>query len=145
MVKFGGLHLVLAQRGKRLNLLAAMISNGALFAAKLWTTTTADSFVGFLGLLRQSLADIGKPIVVIVYNASIHKAKVNHVIINHLAAQGLTLYFLLPFSPKLNRIELLSHKMKYTWMAVKCRDAKALEADAEHIVSNFGGELKFAF
>lgn len=141
----GQRHLVLAQRGKRLNLLAAMISNGELFGAKLWTTTTADAFVGFLGLLQKSLTHLCKPIVVILDNASIHKAKANQAIIKYLATQGLTLYFLPPYSPELNRIERLWHKMKYTWMAVKCRNAETLEADVEHIVSNFGSKFKFAF
>lgn len=141
----GQRHLILAQRGKRLNLLAAMISNGDLFSASLWTTTTADVFVGFLGMLQESLKHLCKPIVVIIDNASIHKAKANQEIIEFLAKQGLTLYFLPPYSPELNRIERLWHKMKYTWMAVKCRNAATLEADVDHIVSNFGGKFKFAF
>jgi transposase len=141
----GERHLVVAQRGKRLNLLGAMISNGSLFSAQLWTSTTADAFVGFLGLLKQSLAHLSKPIVVILDNASIHKAKANRPIIEYLAKHGLTLYFLPPYSPELNRIERLWHKMKYTWMAVKCRTAQMLEADVSDIVHNFGGKYKFAF
>lgn len=141
----GERHLVMAQRGKRLNLLAAMISNGSLVSAQLWTSTTADAFVGFLGLLKQSLAHLCKPIVVILDNASIHKAKASRPIIEFLAKHGLTLYFLPPYSPELNRIERLWHKMKYTWMAVKCRTAQMLEADVDDIVSNFGGKYKFSF
>jgi transposase len=141
----GERHLVMAQRGKRLNLLAAMISNGDLFSAKLWKTTTADIFVGFLGLLKESLAHLCKPIVVILDNASIHKAKANRSIIEFLAKQGLTLYFLPPYSPELNRIERLWHKMKYTWMAVKCRDSETLETDVDQILDNFGVKYKFAF
>lgn len=141
----GERHLVVAQRGKRLNLLAAMISDGTLFSAQLWTNTTADTFVGFLGLLKQSLAHLNKPIVVILDNASIHKAKASRSITDFLAKHGLTLYFLPPYSPELNRIERLWHKMKYTWMAVKCRDAHMLEADVHEIVSNFGSKYKFAF
>ncbi|WP_157648304.1 IS3 family transposase, partial [Burkholderia ubonensis] len=34
----------------------------------------------------------------------------------------LTLYFLPPYSPELNRIEKLWHKMKYEWLAFKARD-----------------------
>ena len=141
----GECHLVLAQRGKRLNVLAAMISNGSLFSAQLWTATTADAFIGFLGMLKQSLAHLRKPIVVILDNASIHKAKANRQIIGFLAQHGLTLYFLPPYSPELNRIERLWHKMKYTWMAVKCRTAQLLETDVDDIVSNFGRKYKIAF
>jgi transposase len=46
-----------------------------------------------------------------------------------LKKQGVTLYFLPPYSPELNRIEKLWHLMKYTWMNVKCRDSKTVETD----------------
>jgi transposase len=92
-----------------------------LFTAKFWETTTAALFGGFLGLLLES---VGGPLTVILDNASIHKAKE----IQPLLApeeKGLTLYFLPPYSPELNRIEKLWHKMKYEWMAFKARTAEA--------------------
>ncbi len=68
----GEVHLITAERGKRLNVLAALISTGALFSAMFWETTTAAAFAGFLGLLLKS---VGGPLTVILDNASIHKAK----------------------------------------------------------------------
>ena len=138
----GKRHLIEAKRGKRLNVLAAMISNGDLFSAKFWETTTASAFSGFMSLLQEHVA---KPITVILDNASIHKAKAERHIMELLKKQGVTLYFLPPYSPELNRIELLWHKMKYTWMAPKCRDAKALETDIGEILSNFGSKFTFSF
>ncbi len=138
----GKQHLIEARRGKRLNVLAAMISTGDLFSAKLWQTTTADTFAGFLGLLKEH---VGKPLTVILDNASIHKAKTIQPIVKYLENQGLTLYFLPPYSPELNRIERLWHKMKYTWMAAKCRDSATLEADIDNILSNFGSKFNFCF
>jgi hypothetical protein len=84
----GERHLVMAQRGKRLNLLAVMTSNGDLVSAKLWKTTTADVFVGFFGLLKESLTHLCKPFVVILDNASIHKAKANLSILNSWLSRG---------------------------------------------------------
>jgi hypothetical protein len=141
----GERHLIEAKRGKRLNVLAAMLSTGQLFSAKLWCPTTADAFAGFLGLLLKSVSHLAKPVVVILDNASIHKAKANRPIIEFLEKHKLTLYFLPPYSPELNRIERLWHKMKYTWMDVKCRDSPTLEAGVGHILDNFGGKYKFAF
>ena len=106
-------HLIEAKRGKRLNVLAAMISNGELFSANFWETTTAAAFSGFLPLLHKHVA---KPTTVIQDNASIHKAKSERHIIEDLKKQGFTLYFLPPDSPELNKIERLWHKIKYTWM-----------------------------
>ena len=69
---------------------------------------TAMRFVGFLGLLLKHVA---KPLVVIVGNASVHRAKAIKPLLELLERQGLRLYFLPPYSPELNRIEKLWHKM----------------------------------
>jgi transposase len=138
----GERHLIEAKRGKQLNVLAALLSSGSLFSAKLWQATTSDLFVGFLGLLKEHVA---KPLTVILDNASIHTAKRIRPFVELLKRQGLTLYFLPTYSPELNRIEQLWHKAKHTWMAVKCRNAQTLEADVSHILDNFGSVYKLDF
>ena len=138
----GERHLIEAKRGKRLNVLGALLSSGELFSAKLWQTTTSDIFVGFLGLLKEHVA---KPLTVILDNASIHKAKATKLVVEYLKRQGVTLYFLPAYSPELNRIEKVWHKVKHTWMEVKCRTAATLEADVTHILENFGTKYKFDF
>jgi transposase len=138
----GEVHLTTAERGKRLNVLAALISTGTLFSAMFWETTTAAAFAGFLGLLLQH---VGGPLTVILDNASIHKAKAIQPILAHLKQQGLTLYFLPPYSPELNRIELLWHKMKYEWLAFKTRTAEKLEADVGKILDGFGSHCRMTF
>lgn len=138
----GERHLVEAVRGKRLNVLAAMLSTGELISSSYWQTTTAELFAGFLGLLREK---IGKPLIVILDNASIHRAKLIQPAIELLRTKGLFLYFLPPYSPELNRIERLWHKIKHTWMAVKCRTAQELESDINEILSNFGTKYLFDF
>ena len=124
----GQRHLIEAKRGKQLNVMAALLSTGEVFSAKYWETTTADIFGGFLGLLTQH---VGKPIKLIIDNASIHRAKALKPVIEHLKMQGLTIYFFPPYSPELNKIERLWHKIKHTWMTPKYRDSKTLEADVE--------------
>ena len=119
-----------------------MLSNGELFAAKLWQSMTALLFTGFLGLLMEH---VGKPLVVILDNASIHKAKDAAPLLRVLQDKGLRLYFLPPYSPELNRIEKLWHKMKYEWMAYKSRDAQTLQSDVEEILDGFGEKYKMEF
>ena len=140
----GACRLIEAKRGKRLNVLAAMLSTGGLFSAKLWQTTNSDAFVGFIGLLKEH---VKKRLTVILDNASIHKSKANAHIINFLAAQGVTLYFLPPYRPELelNRIENLWHLMKHSWMAVKCRNSAILEKDVTEILVNFGTKYTLDF
>lgn len=138
----GERHLIEAKRGKRLNVLAAMLSTGELFSVKIWQSTTAEIFSGFVGLLKEY---VGKKIIIIVDNASIHKAKATKEVMDLLKKQGVTLYFLPPYSPELNRIEKLWHLMKYTWMSAKCRNSETLEADVAEILDNFGSKYKFSF
>ena len=140
--RVGERHMIYARRGKRLNILGALLSSGELFAVKLWETTTALLFAGFLGLLATH---VGKPLTVILDNASVHKAKAIQPLLKVLEQKGLTLYFLPPYSPELNRIEKLWHKMKYQWMAFKARDAVTLEADVDRILAGFGTDYRLTF
>jgi hypothetical protein len=129
--------------GKALNVMAALISTGELFTAKFWETTTAAAFGGFLGLLLESSGRAsdghsgqcfdpqgeGNPA-----SAGFPEGQ-----------KGLTLYFLPPYSPELNRIEKLWHKMKYEWMAFKARSATTLEADVDKMLTGFGSDYRMTF
>lgn len=139
----GQCHAGTATRGKRLNILGALLSTGALLTARLWTNTTAELFAGFLGLLVQQVNN--KPLTVILDNASVHTAKAIGPLIEQLKKKGLTLYFLPPYSPELNRIEILWRKVKYQWMAFKTRDAKTLETDLDDIFAKFGEHYQLTF
>lgn len=138
----GEQHLIDAKRGRRLNVIAALISTGELFAAKLWQSTTADVFSGFLGSLAEH---IKKPVTIILDNASVHTAKSIEPVRKFLETKGVTFYFLPPYSPELNRIELLWHQIKHRWMAVKNRTSEELEKDIDFIIAEFGKKYKFTF
>ena len=128
--------------GKRLNVIAALLNTGELFTAKLWENTTAALFTGFLGLLVEQ---VGKPLTVILDNASVHTAKTIRPMLEQLKQKGLTLYFLPPYSPELNRIEILWRKVKYEWLAFKTRDSKTLHTDLDDIFAKFGKHYRLTF
>lgn len=138
----GEQHAIPAVRGKRLNVIAAFLSTGRVISAALWCAMNALLFVGFLGLLRQQ---VGKPVTIILDNASFHTARAIQPLLEVLRRQGVTLYFLPPYSPELNRIEKLWHLVKHTWMAAKHRDAETLEADVSEILNNVGSRYNLAF
>jgi transposase len=138
----GKCHKIDANRGKRLNVIGAMLSTGELFSVALWQTTNSLIFTGFLGLL---LNYVGKPLTVILDNASFHKGKAVQPLLKVLAQKGLTLYFLPPYSPELNRIEKFWHKMKYELMEFKTRNVKTLEEDVCKILDGFWEGLRNDF
>lgn len=138
----GQCHRCDAVRGKRLNVVGALMSSGELFSVKLWKTMTALLFAGFLGLLMQY---VGRPLVLVLDNASVHTSEEIQPLLKVLERQGLTLYFQTPYGPELNRIEKLLHKIKYEWMAFTARSAKAIEADVDEILAGFGKRHEMDF
>ncbi len=131
----GKCHKIDANRGKRVNVIGAMLSTGDLFSVAIWQTTNSLLFTGFLGLLMNY---VGKPLTVILDNASFHKGNAVQPMLKVLAQKGLKLYFLPPYSPELNRIEKLWHKVKYELMEFKTRTVQTLEEDVRKILTGFG-------
>ena len=138
----GEQHLIPAIRGHRLNVLAAMLSTGDLFSTAYSQSTTSEIFTDFVVSLQKH---VGEKLTIILDNASIHKAKAMKTVVESLEKSGVTFCFLSPYSPELNRIETLWHKMKYTWMQVKCRTHETLKADVQEILDNFGSKYKLSF
>jgi transposase len=62
-----------------------------------------------------------------------------------LEEKGMRFYFLPPYSPELNRIELLWHKMKYEWLQFKLCTPDELERAIDEIGEEFGGLYKLTF
>ena len=79
------------------------------------------------------------PTVLVLDNASIHKAHVVRACHEAWAAQGLTLLFLPPYSPELNHIELLWHRCKHYWVRPEdyATDLTLLER-VEYVLRNVG-------
>lgn len=74
------------------------------------TAFTADLFVA---ALREWVVGLTQPTVLVLDNASIHKAGLVQAHLAGWAAQGLTLLFLPPYSPELNRLEIL---WRFCWL-----------------------------
>lgn len=125
-----------------MNVLGALLSNGKIFSAAIWKTVDAFTFAGFLGLLREH---VGRPLTIILDNASIHKAHAIQDVLKVLELKGVTLYFLPPYSPELNRIEMIWRLTKHKWMGVKHRDSATLETDVKEVLDNVGTRYAFDF
>ena len=81
------------------------IVSATAFTAELFVLAVAE----FVALLSQ-------PTVLVLDNASIHKAHLVKTQLRAWAAQSLTLLFLPPYSPELNRIEILWRFCKHYWL-----------------------------
>ena len=138
----GETHRVTAKRGRRLNVIGAMLSSGKLMLAKLWRSVNGKFFFAFLMALVNS---IQKPVVVILDNASIHTSKKLEPYWELLKEKGMQFYFLPPYSPELNRIEMLWRKMKYEWLPFEQMEPQMLEEQIDKIQKGFGNEYNLTF
>ena len=66
--------------------------------------------------VAEFVAHLAQPTVLVLDNASIHKAHAVKAQLAGWAARGLTLLFLPPYSPELNRIEILWRFCKHYWL-----------------------------
>ncbi|WP_051299724.1 IS630 family transposase [Methylobacter luteus] len=140
--KRGETHAVTAKRAQRLNVIGALLSSGELMLAKLWKSVNGLWFFGFLMALVER---INKPLVVILDNASIHTTKKLAPYWELLKNKGMQFYFLPPYSPELNRIEMLWYKMKYEWLPFKSFTPAELEQAIDEITVGFGSQYQLTF
>ena len=138
----GQQHCIEAPRGERLNVMAALFSDGSVIHSSYWCSTTADLFLGFVAQLAETVT---KALVILIDNASIHRARAIQPALRLLEKKGITLKFLPPYSPELNRIEILWRKVKYEWLAFKTRDFKTLQTDLDDIFAKFGEHYRLTF
>jgi putative transposase len=99
-------------QGRRVNVLAAYAPYGPapwLEARAFERTLTSDDLIAYLKALPA--ADV--PRVVVLDNASLHVSKVVKAARPALAALGVYLYYLPPYSPELNEIEAVFKQVKH--------------------------------
>lgn len=83
----------------------------------LFTTTTGSITSRFVfDYLERLSFTLNKPTVIVLDNASVHIAKVIRERRKVWETRGLTLFYLPPYSPQLNRIEILWKMLKYYWL-----------------------------
>ena len=119
-------------QGRRLNVLGALAPYGET-PQLVWTAPPGkiDS-AALLDFLWREVAGLpappdqlpaayrrARPCVVVLDNASAHTSKTVKAVLPALAAAGVTLYYLPPYSPELNRIEEVWRQIKYHELPVR--------------------------
>ena len=138
--KIGCQYLIPSIRGHRLNVIAALMSSGELEAKTFSGSMSSTIFIDFVD---STAVKYDKEIVFIIDNASFHKSKEVREWEEKRKPKNVTLKFLPPYSPELNRIEKFWHTVKHRWMEVKCRSFDELQEDVRNIFNNFGVKFEF--
>ena len=100
-------------KGKGLNCFGLLTRTNKLMFST--TTQNINSTFVFEYLDRLSFM-LEKPTVIVLDNASVHTAKIIQQQRNVWEERGLILFYLPPYSPQLNLIEILWKMLKYYWL-----------------------------
>ncbi len=119
-----------------------------------YTGKEFDSYV-FQGCIDAAIAiacisnftsKLTRPTTLVIDNAPIHTSREFQLMIPEWERQNLCLWFLPPYSPELNLIEMLWKRIKYDWLPLEAYESsgKLIEM-LEHVLANVGKEFKICF
>lgn len=133
-----------SQRSKRLNILGFLSHDGECrpyaVEGKVSSEIVIACFDEFCTTLKRDS-------VVVIDNASVHSSKAFEACIPRWQEQGLNVYWLPPYCPELNLIEILWRMIKYHWLPLKAYDSfKSLVASLADVFNGIGTKyfLNFA-
>ena len=96
--------------------------------------------------LDQFCEQIRKPTVVVLDNAPWHRSSLIQQKISEWRTKNLYVFYLPPYSPQLNMIEILWRKIKYEWLEPRnYTSASILKSAVLDIFDNLGGKFKINF
>lgn len=95
----------------------------------------------------DSIAEQSDPVprIVVLDNANIHRGEAMEQKRRQWQRRGLYLYYLPPYSPELNRIEILWKQAKYFWRKFVRFTAGALVDEVNSIMMSYGAEFTINF
>ena len=138
--------------GKRLNVFGLLSRDNELHAYLYCVRSTrytieknidSDAVIAFLDDFAKTIT---KKTVVVLDNASIHHSKKFNEKLLEWTLKGLRIFHLPPYSPHLNLVERLWHKMKYDWLKPSDYSSwETLKKAIDGILGSIGNELKIDF
>ena len=107
------------------------------------TTFNSDKIIDFMDRFNGQIV---KKTVVILDNSPIHKSKKFMAKIKEWEENDLLIYFLPPYSPELNLIEILWRRIKYQWLPFGAYlGFNNLKENVSEVLNNFGGKYDIIF
>lgn len=135
--------LLPSAKGKFLNVVGLMNRKNELFFEVSETTFNSDKLISFMDKFMRQIV---KKTVVILDNAPIHKSKKFKAKIKEWEENDLLIYFLPPYSPELNLIEILWRRIKYQWLSFEAYQCfQNLKERLSYVLNNFGKKYDIKF
>ena len=128
---------------QRVNVLGALRHNGQLIWSTQQCPTKRDDVIAFFDQIAAQPHSV--PRIVLLDNAAIHKGDAMEKKRRQWAKRGLHLYYLPPYSPELNRIEILWKHAKYFWRRFVALQGADLVAEIQSLMKGLGSEFTINF
>ena len=128
---------------QRVNVLGALRHDGKLIWCAQQKSTVRDDVMAFFDRLADMPHKV--PRLVVIDNAAIHKGDAMEKKRRQWAKKGLYLYYLPPYSPELNRIEILWKQAKHFWRRTIGLNGQALLEEIESLMRGFGTQFTINF
>ena len=135
--------LLPAAKGKYQNVVGLMTRKNKLYFEILETTFNSDRIISFMNhFVKQTV----KKTIVILDNSPIHKSKKFMAKIEEWKEKDVLIYFLPPYSPELNLIEILWRRIKYQWLDFDAyKSFESLKEKLNFVLNNFGAKYDIKF
>lgn len=135
--------LLPASKGKYLNVVGMMTRKKKFYFEILETTFNSDRIICFMDRFVEQTV---KKTVVVLDNSPIHKSKKFMSKIEEWKRKDVLIYFLPPYSPELNLIEILWKRIKYQWLNFDAyKSFQKLKENLNFILNNFGKKYDIKF
>jgi len=133
-----------SKMSKNLNVLGFFNKNrSTLFASTTYDKVDTEVVIGHFNLFVD---EISKPTVAVVDNASIHTSKKFQEMLPKWEEKGLTVFYLPPYSPQLNPIEMVWKFMKYYWIELDAyMSIEKMKNYVEKIIMGYGVDYEINF
>lgn len=135
--------LLPAAKGRRLSVFGLMTPDCKLCSWMIEGTVNSNAVINFLD---QFATQITKKTIVVIDNAPIHRSKKFMTKIAEWEQLDLWIYFLPPYSPELNLIEILWRKIKYYWLPFDAfSDFQNLKEKLTNTIDQIGTKWQIKF
>ncbi|OUD37128.1 IS630 family transposase [Flavobacterium sp. FPG59] len=135
--------LLPAAKGKYQNVVGLMTRKNKLYFETLETTFNSDRIISFMNRFVEQAV---KKTIVILDNSPIHKSKKFIAKIEQWKEKDVLIYFLPPYSPELNLIEILWRTIKYQWLDFDAyKSFENLKEKLNFVLTNFGTKYDIKF
>jgi hypothetical protein len=132
-----------SRRSKQLNVLGFLRQDCQLTPYTVEGSVDADTVIA---CFDDFYSHLDKVSVVIIDNASPHSSKKFEAKIEQWEAGGMFIYFLPPYCPELNLIEILWRMIKYKWLPLKAYESfKSLVLEVGKVLSQVGTRYTISF